>query len=138
MEGWHEVESLTVTCVVDNVTDILSEPPACCGPVSAGGDPFVRFSNERTTAAAGIAAGTLPCLDFSSRLCHAAHGLSMLLTAQPVGGGPPRTVLFDAGPEGQVRGGRALGKGRPAGKAPVPTRASPAAPARPEIGRAHV
>ena len=45
--------------------------------------------------------GAAPCLDFRKGLL-AAHGLSLLLTAQPAGGGSPRTLLFDAGPDALV------------------------------------
>lgn len=56
------------------------------------------YVSRRLTAATvppphtAVRSGQAPQLDFGHGL-HAAHGLSLLLRAQPAGGGPPRTLL---------------------------------------------
>jgi 7,8-dihydropterin-6-yl-methyl-4-(beta-D-ribofuranosyl)aminobenzene 5'-phosphate synthase len=86
-----EVESLTVSVLVDNTTDMLSSRP-----------PHVS-SELRVLLAAGMRelAG--------EGLCSAHHGLSLLITARV--GGRERTVLFDAGPDPYAieRNGRRMG-----------------------------
>lgn len=74
-----------------------ADPPDCC----QGAGASCTVSNERMRSVAAVKTGAAPCFDFRDKLL-AAHGLSVLLTAQPAGGGRPRTVLFDAGPERQV------------------------------------
>ena len=75
----RQVDSLTVSVVVDNTTDIVSARP-----------PHVT-SELRVLFAAGMRelAG--------ERLCSAHHGLSLLIIARA--NGQERTVLFDAGPD---------------------------------------
>ncbi len=75
----RHVDSLVVSIVVDNTTDMLSTRP-----------PHVT-SELRVLMAAGMRelAG--------EGLCSAHHGLSLLVTAQS--NGRERTVLFDAGPD---------------------------------------
>ena len=72
----RQVDSLTVSVVVDNTTDMLSARP-----------PHVT-SELRVLLAAGMRklAG--------EGLCSAHHGLSLLITARA--NGQERTVLFDA------------------------------------------
>jgi 7,8-dihydropterin-6-yl-methyl-4-(beta-D-ribofuranosyl)aminobenzene 5'-phosphate synthase len=74
-----QVDSVTVSVVVENTTDFLSTRP-----------PHVT-SELRVLIAAGMQelAG--------EGLCSAHHGLSLLVTART--GGQERTVLFDAGPD---------------------------------------
>ncbi|PSC72632.1 Metallo-beta-lactamase superfamily [Micractinium conductrix] len=95
---WREVEWLRVTVLVDNITDMLSEPPAAAG---AGAGAACSYTSEKHRHVAAVRSGAAPCLDFRKGLL-AAHGLSLLLTAQPAGGGSPRTLLFDAGPDALV------------------------------------
>jgi RNA polymerase sigma factor (sigma-70 family) len=75
----QQVDSLTVSVVVDNTTDMLSTRP-----------PHVN-SELRVLFAAGMRelAG--------EGLCSAHHGLSLLIIARA--NGQERTVLFDAGPD---------------------------------------
>jgi hypothetical protein len=82
----RQVDSLTVSVVVDNTTDMLSARP-----------PHVT-SELRVLFAAGMRelAG--------EGLCSAHHGLSLLITART--NGQERTVLFDAG-LGVIGGGSA-------------------------------
>ena len=70
MEHWCEVESLAVTNIIDNDTDFLST--AACNK-----DGSVTYQSE---VAQHVARGdmTLNFPDF----CSAAHGLSLLLTAE--------------------------------------------------------
>ncbi|KAG2443708.1 hypothetical protein HXX76_002056 [Chlamydomonas incerta] len=106
----REVESVVVTAIVDNETDGLSTPCACCDPAL---DPNTRtsYASEFTTGIQRVMAGEWPCLDFTRTLM-AGHGLSLLITATvaaaataPDGGGSGggvaplrRTALFDGGP----------------------------------------
>ena len=87
----RQVDSLTVSVVVDNTTDMLSTRP-----------PHVN-SEMRVLIAAGMRelAG--------EGLCSAHHGLSLLITARI--DGQERTVLFDAGPDPYAleRNGRRMG-----------------------------
>lgn len=73
------VDSLAVSVVVDNTTDMLSTRPAHVA------------SELRVLVAAGMQELT------GEGLCSAHHGLSLLITAQV--SGRERTVLFDAGPD---------------------------------------
>ncbi len=81
MKGLRAVDRLDVLVLVDNATDSLSTTPKHVVPEWAG----------------LLAAGRLPTLT-GRAICHAHHGLSLLLTAHA--GGERRTLLFDAGPEG--------------------------------------
>lgn len=74
-----QVDSVTVSVVVDNTTDMLSTRP-----------PHVA-SELRVLIAAGMRELT------GEGLCSAHHGLSLLVSARI--GGQERTVLFDAGPD---------------------------------------
>ena len=74
-----QVDSVTVSVVVDNTTDMLSRRP-----------PHVA-SELRVLMAAGMRELT------GEGLCSAHHGLSLLVTARV--GERERTVLFDAGPD---------------------------------------
>lgn len=88
MEHWCEVESLAVTNIIDNDTDFLST--AACNK-----DGSVAYQSE---VAQHVARGdmTLNFPDF----CSAAHGLSLLLTAEvtTTAGREKRSLLLDAGP----------------------------------------
>ncbi|CAE7909089.1 unnamed protein product [Symbiodinium microadriaticum] len=88
MEHWCEVESLAVTNIIDNDTDFLST--AACNK-----DGSVTYQSE---VAQHVARGdmTLNFPDF----CSAAHGLSLLLTAEvtTTAGREKRSLLLDAGP----------------------------------------
>ena len=75
------VDRLDVLVLVDNATDSLSTTPKTVIPEWTGLH----------------AAGRLPTLS-GSAICHAHHGLSLLITAHV--GDERRTVLLDAGPEG--------------------------------------
>ncbi|WP_454783254.1 MBL fold metallo-hydrolase [Legionella sp. WA2022007384] len=77
-----EVDSLTVQVIVDNITDSLSSVPA---NVTHEMDYLEEHGMEELAG---------ECL------CCGAHGLSLLLTATL--GGMSHSVLFDAGPEGEV------------------------------------
>ncbi len=74
-----QVDSVSVSVVVDNTTDMLSTRP-----------PHVA-SELRVLMAAGMRELT------GEGLCSAHHGLSLLVTARV--GEQERTVLFDAGPD---------------------------------------
>jgi 7,8-dihydropterin-6-yl-methyl-4-(beta-D-ribofuranosyl)aminobenzene 5'-phosphate synthase len=74
-----KVDSLTVSVVVDNTTDMLSSRPSHV------------TSELRVLMAAGM--GEMN----GEGLCSAHHGLSLLVTARR--GTQERTVLFDAGPD---------------------------------------
>jgi len=73
------VDSLTVSVVVDNTTDMLSSRPSHV------------TSELRVLMAAGMQEMN------GEGLCSAHHGLSLLVTART--GSHERTVLFDAGPD---------------------------------------
>lgn len=75
------VDRVDALLVVDNATDSLSTTPKHVVPEWTGLQ----------------AAGRLPVVS-GSAICHAHHGLSLLLTAHV--GSERRTLLFDAGPEG--------------------------------------
>jgi 7,8-dihydropterin-6-yl-methyl-4-(beta-D-ribofuranosyl)aminobenzene 5'-phosphate synthase len=81
MNGLRAVDRLDVLVLVDNATDSLSTTPKYVVQEWAG----------------LLAAGRLPTLA-GSAICHAHHGLSLLLTAHA--GDERRTLLLDAGPEG--------------------------------------
>jgi 7,8-dihydropterin-6-yl-methyl-4-(beta-D-ribofuranosyl)aminobenzene 5'-phosphate synthase len=81
IDGLRAVDRLEALLVVDNATDSLSTTPKHVVPEWAGLH----------------AAGRLPVLS-GSAICHAHHGLSVLLTAHL--GSERRTMLLDAGPEG--------------------------------------
>ena len=80
MNGLRAVDRLDVLVLVDNATDSLSTTPTYVVQEWAG----------------LLAAGRLPTLA-GSAICHAHHGLSLLLTAHV--GDEQRTLLLDAGPE---------------------------------------
>ena len=80
MNGLRAVDRLEVLVLVDNATDSLSTTPKYVVQEWAG----------------LLAAGRLPTLA-GSAICHAHHGLSLLITAHA--GNERRTVLLDAGPE---------------------------------------
>jgi len=86
-----QVDSVSVSVVVDNTTDMLSTRP-----------PHVA-SELRVLMAAGMRELT------GEGLCSAHHGLSLLVTARV--GQQERTVLFDAGPDpyGLERNARRMG-----------------------------
>jgi 7,8-dihydropterin-6-yl-methyl-4-(beta-D-ribofuranosyl)aminobenzene 5'-phosphate synthase len=86
-----QVDSVSVSVVVDNTTDMLSTRP-----------PHVA-SELRVLMAAGMRELT------GEGLCSAHHGLSLLVTARV--GEQERTVLFDAGPDpyGLERNARRMG-----------------------------
>lgn len=86
------VDRLDVLVVVDNSTDGLSTTPRHVTPEWAGLH----------------AAGRLPVVS-GEAICHAHHGLSLLISAYR--GEDRRTVLLDAGPEGAtfLRNARILG-----------------------------
>ncbi|CAE7547763.1 unnamed protein product [Symbiodinium sp. CCMP2592] len=88
MEHWFEVESLAVTNIIDNDTDFLST--AACNK-----DGSVSYQSE---VAQHVARGDTS-LNFPD-FCSAAHGLSLLLTAEvtTTAGREKRSVLLDAGP----------------------------------------
>jgi 7,8-dihydropterin-6-yl-methyl-4-(beta-D-ribofuranosyl)aminobenzene 5'-phosphate synthase len=75
------VDRLDVLVLVDNATDSLSTTPKNVIPEWAG----------------LLAAGRLPVVA-GTAICHAHHGLSLLITAHV--GDRRRTLLLDAGPEG--------------------------------------
>ena len=81
MTDLRPVDSLDVLVLVDNATDSLSTTPKTVIPEWAG----------------LLAAGRLPTLS-GRAICHAHHGLSLLVTVRI--GDERRSVLFDAGPEG--------------------------------------
>ena len=81
MTGLRLVDRLDVLVLVDNATDSLSTTP----------------KNVVQEWAGLFAAGRLPTVS-GSAICHAHHGLSLLITAHL--GDERRTLLFDAGPEG--------------------------------------
>jgi 7,8-dihydropterin-6-yl-methyl-4-(beta-D-ribofuranosyl)aminobenzene 5'-phosphate synthase len=81
MTDLRTIDSLDVLVLVDNATDSLSTTPKHVIPEWAG----------------LLAAGRLPTLS-GRAICHAHHGLSLLLTARV--GDQRRSVLLDAGPEG--------------------------------------
>ena len=76
-------DRIEVLVLVDNATDSLSTTP----------------KNVVPEWALLAAAGRLPALS-GEAICHAHHGLSLLITAHA--GGERHTVLFDAGPEGDT------------------------------------
>ncbi|GIL75249.1 hypothetical protein Vretimale_7908 [Volvox reticuliferus] len=89
------VERLTVTVVVDNETDGLSAPCACCDP-SLDPNTSTPYQSELTWATHQVASGKWPDLDFRQSLL-AGHGLSLLLSATTSDGSVHR-LLFDGGP----------------------------------------
>lgn len=59
-----EVESLRVTVIVDNITDMLSPPCDCCRATPAA----CTYSSEVAKGIAAVKAGKAPCFDFSTSL----------------------------------------------------------------------
>ena len=92
MADLQPVDRLEVLVLIDNATDSLSSNPP---NVTAEWFGLLR-------------AGKLPVLS-GERICHAHHGLSLLLTAHV--GAQRHAVLFDTGPEGAtlLRNARLLG-----------------------------
>jgi len=92
MTNIHPVDRLEVLVVVDNVTDSLSSNP----------------NNVQTEWAGLLQSGRMQVLSGKATCC-AHHGLSLLITAYT--GGDKRTLLFDAGPEGEtfLRNAKILG-----------------------------
>ena len=82
-DGLRVVDGLDVVVVVDNATDALSTTP----------------KNVIPEWAALHAAGRLAVVS-GEAICRAHHGLALLVTARV--GEERRTVLFDAGPEGDT------------------------------------
>jgi len=92
MTNIHPVDRLEVLVVVDNVTDSLSSNP----------------NNVQTEWTGLLQSGRMQVLSGKATCC-AHHGLSLLITAYI--GGDKRTLLFDAGPEGEtfLRNAKILG-----------------------------
>ena len=92
MTNIQTVDRLEVLVVVDNVTDSLSTNP----------------NNVQTEWAGLLQSGRMQVLSGKATCC-AHHGLSLLITAYI--GSEKRTVLFDAGPEGEtfLRNAKILG-----------------------------
>ncbi|MEX2549408.1 MAG: MBL fold metallo-hydrolase [Nitriliruptoraceae bacterium] len=82
MDELREVDSVEILVLVDNATDNLSTTPA-----------FVETEVSRLVRR-GVE------LIAGSSLCTAAHGLALLVTTRR--GDETRTLLFDAGPDGDV------------------------------------
>ncbi|EFJ49653.1 hypothetical protein VOLCADRAFT_89597 [Volvox carteri f. nagariensis] len=89
------VERLTVTVIVDNETDGLSSPCACCDP-SLDPSTSTPYQSEFTWAVHQVTGGRWPSLDFRHSL-QAGHGLSLLVSASTADGAVSR-LLFDGGP----------------------------------------
>ena len=83
MTDIHPVDRIEVLVVVDNVTDSLSTNP----------------NNVQTELAGLLQSGRMQVLS-GKAICCAHHGLSLLITAYI--GSEKRTLLFDAGPEGET------------------------------------
>jgi len=92
MTNIHPVDRLEVLVVVDNVTDSLSSNP----------------NNVQTEWTGLLQSGRMQVLSGKATCC-AHHGLSLLITAYI--GNDKRTLLFDAGPEGEtfLRNAKILG-----------------------------
>jgi 7,8-dihydropterin-6-yl-methyl-4-(beta-D-ribofuranosyl)aminobenzene 5'-phosphate synthase len=92
MTDIHPVDRLEVLVVVDNVTDSLSTNP----------------NSVQTELAGLLKSGRMQVLS-GKAICCAHHGLSLLITAYI--GSEKRTLLFDAGPEGEtfLRNAKILG-----------------------------
>jgi len=105
MKGLMEVKKLTVIDIIDNETDPLSSPCCCMKPTPSvsSKEPDDRpcvFTQELMTVIKEQKA-----LDFNI-MCHAAHGLSLLLIAEydvVNNDGNTETkeshLLFDGGPD---------------------------------------
>lgn len=86
MDCLVQLDSLQVTVIVDNETDGLSPPCACCDPSSsaAAADRAAKYTSEISHLASEVKGGGADCLDFSS-ICFAGHGYSLLLEAEADG-----------------------------------------------------
>eukprot|EP00930_Biecheleria_cincta_P100980 TRINITY_DN92604_c0_g1_i1.p1 TRINITY_DN92604_c0_g1~~TRINITY_DN92604_c0_g1_i1.p1 ORF type:complete len:359 (-),score=57.20 TRINITY_DN92604_c0_g1_i1:38-1114(-) len=91
MDSILEVDSLTVVNIVDNETDSLSSPCACCAEPAKSGVKFCGEFGKNAKRHKGI--------NFD-KACSAGHGLSLLLEAEA--GGTKHTMLFDAGPNARL------------------------------------
>lgn len=85
-----ELDSLTVYNIVDNESDGMSGGCACC----QGDDATFEYTSEMDSHIAATKS-----LNFDT-LCHAAHGLSLLLVGTR--DGVTHTCLFDGGPNAAV------------------------------------
>jgi 7,8-dihydropterin-6-yl-methyl-4-(beta-D-ribofuranosyl)aminobenzene 5'-phosphate synthase len=99
MEALTELSSLAITVLVDNATDMISPPCACCDPQTPADDRVAAYTSESQWLVSRVKGGAAAAMDFSD-VCFAGHGLSLLLEAEAQG--RTHTLLFDAGPCGQL------------------------------------
>lgn len=96
----RELDRVSVIVVVDNESDGLSTP--CAG---AGGNSCCNFGFQYNSEMASMVQrirkrpGKLRLFDFKC-ICNAAHGYALYIQAEA--GGETHTMLFDAGPTGEV------------------------------------
>ncbi|GLC35622.1 hypothetical protein PLESTB_000187100 [Pleodorina starrii] len=98
------VERLTVTVIVDNETDGLSSPCACCDPF-LDSSTSTPYQSEFTWGVHQVASGRWPSLDFRRSLL-AGHGLSLHISATTADGAVHQ-LLFDGGPREDLWQGNA-------------------------------
>ncbi|KAG2438963.1 hypothetical protein HYH02_010755 [Chlamydomonas schloesseri] len=91
----EEVDSVVVTAIVDNETDGMSTPCACCDPAL---DPDTRtpYASEFTAGIQRVMAGQWDCMDFTRTLM-AGHGLSLLITATTTTCAPAASTTATSG-----------------------------------------
>jgi 7,8-dihydropterin-6-yl-methyl-4-(beta-D-ribofuranosyl)aminobenzene 5'-phosphate synthase len=93
----RELDLLSVTVVVDNITDMLSQP--CNGCDGRAPKSACHYTSEINKIVADFKGSKVNEIDFH-KICYAGHGLSLYI----VGGseGKTHTLLFDGGPNGPL------------------------------------
>ena len=93
----RELDLLSVTVVVDNITDMLSQP--CEGCDGRATKAACHYTSEVNKFIADVKSGKIEEIDFH-KVCYAGHGLSLYIVAGSEG--QSRTLLFDSGPNGPL------------------------------------
>lgn len=79
-----QLDSLQITVIIDNETDGLSPPCACCDPSAAAADRAAKYTSEISHLVGEVKGGSAECVDFRA-ICNAGHGYSLLLEAEAEG-----------------------------------------------------
>lgn len=95
MDQLVQLDSLQITVIIDNETDGLSPPCACCDPSAAAADRAAKYTSEISHLVGEVKGGSAECVDFRA-ICNAGHGYSLLLEAEAEG--TVHRLLFDGGP----------------------------------------
>lgn len=96
-----KLDRLQVIVIVDNESDGLSPPCRCCDTsATPAADRAAKYTSEVSHAVGRVRAGAAACLDWSSDICFAGHGYSLLLEAEV--DGKCHRLLFDGGPSTEL------------------------------------